>query len=241
MTQYFQYDQFESAYGRKIAGLIHVGANEGQELQTYLDAGIRHIKLFEPLKDPFERLLAVIAKINDNSMIEAYNVALGAEEKTSQMFVADNAGASSSLLEPMENQRVWKKIHFDATETVDIAPLSHYRSADDPHNMLLLDVQGYELEVLRGAADMIGGFDYVISELNREKSYKGSAGVADIDQFMTEHGFRRMETYWLSRYWGDALYVRADLIPASKLPIEVDQKKPRGLLKRLIYSILGRV
>jgi ribonuclease I len=38
--------------------------------------------------------------------------------------------------------------------------------------------------------------------------YAGIPLVADLDEFLSRHGFRRVVTLWNPAGWGDALYVR---------------------------------
>ena len=46
-----------------------------------------------------------------------------------------------------------------------------------------MDVQGYELEVLKGATETLKHVDYVYCEVNRDEVYEGNAYVEEIDEF----------------------------------------------------------
>ena len=63
-------------------------------------------------------------------------------------------------------------------------------------NFINIDVQGYELEVLKGARNTIESIDLILSEINKEEMYKGCAKVEDIDEFLAELGFQRIAHYW---------------------------------------------
>jgi hypothetical protein len=56
-------------------------------------------------------------------------------------------------------------------------------------SLLKLDVQGYELEVLRGCRDMLPLFDYVYAELSFVEFYRGQALADDIMNFLSRSGF----------------------------------------------------
>ena len=112
--------------------------------------------------------------------------------------------------------------------------------ADHPYNGLLLDVQGFELEVMKGAGDLLPCFDYIICEINRVPTYKGSAKVSEIDNALEAAGYRRMETYWMSRNWGDGLYMKQKFITPDMQPREFDNKRKRGFIKRLVYPLIGK-
>ena len=71
-----------------------------------------------------------------------------------------------------------------------------------------MDVQGYELEVLKGAIKTLNQIDYVYCEVNRDEVYENNAYVEEIDEFLAEYGMERMETDWAGDIWGDALYIK---------------------------------
>ena len=72
-----------------------------------------------------------------------------------------------------------------------------------------MDVQGYELEVLRGAKKFLTSIDFIITEVNRANVYKGCALVEELDAFLLNYGFYRAETSWEGVTWGDAFYIKA--------------------------------
>jgi hypothetical protein len=52
-----------------------------------------------------------------------------------------------------------------------------------------IDVQGFEMDVLKGAEMTIGRTDIIVLEANNHEGYKGSAKYYDIDRFMRDHNF----------------------------------------------------
>jgi hypothetical protein len=75
---------------------------------------------------------------------------------------------------------------------------------------LNIDVQGYELEVLKGAKKCLENVYYIIVEVNRAELYQDCPMIGDIDDFLSVFGFSRVETEWRHNRenWGDALYVK---------------------------------
>jgi hypothetical protein len=71
-----------------------------------------------------------------------------------------------------------------------------------------MDVQGYELEVLKGAKKTLENVDYVYCEVNRDEVYEGNAYVEELDEFLSQYNMERVETSWEGQIWGDALYIR---------------------------------
>ena len=64
-----------------------------------------------------------------------------------------------------------------------------------------MDVQGFELEVLKGGENCIKNIDYITTEVNRDEVYKDCAKVEQIDQFLDDYGFIRVETSWEGIIW----------------------------------------
>jgi N-acetylglutamate synthase-like GNAT family acetyltransferase len=79
-------------------------------------------------------------------------------------------------------------------------------------NFLNIDVQGVELQVIRSFGNAIRLMDYIYSEVNEAELYKGCCLVQEIDDYLDVFGFKRAETYMTPKQWGDALYVRKDLL-----------------------------
>jgi len=71
-----------------------------------------------------------------------------------------------------------------------------------------MDVQGYELEVLKGGLETLKQVDYVYCEVNRDEVYENNAYVEEIDKFLSDYDMTRVETDWAGDIWGDALYIR---------------------------------
>jgi hypothetical protein len=76
------------------------------------------------------------------------------------------------------------------------------------YNFLNVDVQGYELEVLKGFGDLLQGIDYIYAEVNSNYLYEGCALVGDLDEYLSNYGFTRVLTSMTVHEWGDALYIK---------------------------------
>ena len=56
--------------------------------------------------------------------------------------------------------------------------------------LLKIDVQGFELEVLRASRPLLGAFEHVYVEASFEVLYAGQALAGDVAAFLRAHGFR---------------------------------------------------
>ena len=189
-----------------IKGVVHIGAHYGEEIQEYVDNGIQKITVFEPLSKNFEVLEQKLQNINAD--IQGYQVALGSEKGSAVMYLSSNEAQSSSILKPKEHLEHHPYVTFEGTEEVEVDVLDEYDISDA--NFMNIDVQGYELEVLKGGKKTLEGIDYVYCEVNRGEMYEGNAMIDEIDQYLGEYGFERVETHWPETWykWGDALYIK---------------------------------
>jgi hypothetical protein len=71
-----------------------------------------------------------------------------------------------------------------------------------------MDVQGYELEVLKGGQEILNNIDYIITEVNRKELYKACVLVDELDSFLENYNMIRVETDWVGDSWGDAFYIK---------------------------------
>jgi FkbM family methyltransferase len=193
----------------QINGIIQIGAHHGNEYET-LKKLSENILMFEPQKKVYEKLFNKLGSFS-NVIIE--NKALGSSRGTMIMYTEQaNGGQSSSLLVPQLHCLQYPGITFNGTEEVEVITLNEYfTNKVFNYNLITLDVQGYELEVLKGSSDLLLNVDYILCEVNRAELYKDCPMVEDIDKFLNNYGFIREITSWDGGTWGDALYVRTNV------------------------------
>jgi FkbM family methyltransferase len=203
-------------YNLNITGIVQVGAHYAEEVKDYIHI-VNKAVLFEPLLENFKVLQANLSKhieIQKNRTgfcpeIIVHRVALG--DKTDQkvnMYLSSNELQSSSILEPYLHLTGHPDVRFTGQEEVDIRRLDEYAEDCYGCNLLMMDTQGYELEVLKGGSDILKHIDYVYCEVNRGEVYRGTALVEDIDAFLKNYDLHRVETCWATNLWGDALYTK---------------------------------
>lgn len=194
-------------YNMDIKGIIHIGAHHGQEIEEYVDNGIQDIIMFEPVSHNFKVLEEKMKNVNAN--IQAYQVALGNEERENVlMYLSDNNLISSSVLKPKVHLQLHPGVGFPGREEVEMQRLDSFAEETANFNFINMDVQGYELEVLKGGSKTLEHVDYVYCEVNRDEVYEGNAYIEEIDEFLSKYGMSRVETDWEGGIWGDALYIK---------------------------------
>ena len=197
-------------YEMNIRGVIHVGAHLGEEYDAYAEIEIADIIFVEPLPECFNILES---RFKDNENVRLINRAAGSLKHEAQIYKSTNQLASSSLLKPKQHLEQHPDVNFYYDDTtVKVDRLDNMLSPNDDHNFLNMDIQGYELEALRGLGDLIHNIDYVLCEVNRKEVYEQCAQVEEIDEFLADFNFKRVETNWAGDSWGDALYIKESLL-----------------------------
>jgi len=119
--------------------------------------------------------------------------------------VASN-GESSSFLKPNRHLQEHPHITFPEELTIKQYPLDQFDTND--YQMLNLDVQGYELEVLKGAERTLNSIKYIYTEVNTNNLYDGCVLLDEMDSWLKEKNFIRKEIYLTPHGWGDAFYMK---------------------------------
>ncbi|MEM6884014.1 MAG: FkbM family methyltransferase [Verrucomicrobiota bacterium] len=146
-------DDLDRIISRTDARMVFdVGANVGQSTGWMRGAFPQaHIHCFEPVRNTFEKLEQRARGVRD---VSCHLLALGAEEKGGVMYTdpqGDRSTRNSFILCPEEN------VVQQEPEEVQVTTLDLFCRSNriDNISFLKLDVEGYELEMLRGADLML--------------------------------------------------------------------------------------
>lgn len=188
-----------------VNGVIHIGGHVGQEIPIYKKINENlPIYVFEPHPQTYSKL---IENIKGYSNIHPYNIALGSKETILELFVDDKEGQCNSLLHPKLHLQQYPEVKFNTKINVLVKTLDSI-DIQDNINFLSMDVQGYELEVLRGSINTIKHINYIMTEINKVELYENGCIINELDDFLNKYQFKRVETTWDGDTWGDAFYIR---------------------------------
>ncbi len=170
--------------------VIDIGANRGQFALVGRHC-FPHARIFsfEPLPEP----AAVYRQVfSHDSEAVLYDSAIGPkpEQRTMQVSARDD---SSSLLPISSLQReIFPGTNEVGTVDVRVAPLNAFVREDDfvGPAMLKLDVQGFELEALRGCESLLSRFDWVYCECSFVELYSGQKLAAEVIDWLSGKGFQ---------------------------------------------------
>lgn len=174
----------------KVRGVIHIGANVGQEREIYAAYGLPVVWI-EPIPAVFQKLVLNIGPFPKQ---KAYNYLVtdtDGEEHT--LYIADNEGASSSVLKFSEHTKMWPDIRYTADLRLKGARLSSIIGAEKidlaAFDALVLDTQGSELKILAGSRGILSRFSYIKVEVPDFESYEGCCQLDALNRFMHQEGF----------------------------------------------------
>ncbi|MFT4855781.1 MAG: FkbM family methyltransferase [Algoriphagus sp.] len=176
---------------KEVSGVVHVGANLGQERELYSKHGLSVVWI-EPIPEIFNQL-QVNLQGHKNQL--AYQVLVTElDGKEYEFHVANNGGASSSILELKEHKDIWPEVDYTKTislRSITLSSLFEKEKIDgSKYQALILDTQGSELLVLRGSLPVLNKFKFIKVEVPDFESYEGCCQLSDINEFMVEHGYK---------------------------------------------------
>lgn len=203
--------------GVRARGVLHVGAHEAEEADTYARWGWTPPAIWvEMLPDKAEFLRTKFSGDPQNRIIEA--ACWDSDGVTITINRSDNT-QSSSLLPPKEHLSAHPDVHFRSEGNVVTRRLDGLLSDDTRFDFLCIDTQGAELHVLRGLGSFLARVKYAYVEVNEREHYEGGAALPDLDDFFRRKGFVRSATRMVDGTlgWGDALYVRVDNLRAREI------------------------
>lgn len=212
-------ERMRAALTRDKLIIADVGAAAGPETHWLELAEFIHLLTFEPL--PRENVP------KPEYLWTNFQVALGAERRQAELRLMKNPDAST--LREVNHPRIDDFVIADGlkqtgTLPIELDTLDHClesRAGLSPH-FLKVDVEGADLDVLRGAQKTLQESILAIKiEVSFLERHKGAPFFSDTDAFLREHGFQIFQLSqekWIRRNnvygyttepqlaWGDALY-----------------------------------
>lgn len=192
-------------YNLKFEGVLHVGANVGEEASVYHMLGIKKGLFIEANPDIFLKL-----KSNLSSYPEYTALCFAITDESNQevtLHISNNGSQSSSLLQLGTHRIQHPEVYFTGDITVRSMRLADMNI--EGYDFLNMDIQGAELMALRGAGKKLSQFKALYLEVNRHEVYEGCGLIDEVDHYVGKFGFTRVETIWVGG-WGDALYIKKD-------------------------------
>lgn len=171
------------------ATVVDVGANRGQfSLIARLRRPGSQIIAFEPLSEPASVLRSLF---REDDHFALHRLALGDREEELEMRVTVDDDSSSLLPIGKLQEQIFDTTQR-GTEKVGVRRLDTVTDGAEFQRPVLLkiDVQGFELSVLKGALETLEFIDFILVESSFIALYDNQALASDVIQFLSGHGFK---------------------------------------------------
>jgi FkbM family methyltransferase len=189
----------------QCSGILHIGAHVGQEAAAYFKQEKPAI-FVEPDPNTYEILTKNIKPFNKNQ--KSYMWLLGDEEHEVPFHVASNEGQSSSIFQ-FNSEHSFRDVQTSniITKQMTRLDLKFTQSELQEYDYWVIDVQGAELQVLKGAGDLIKGCKFLFVETSTEEFYQGGTLWPALKEFLEKSGFIYLVTPRNSKHL-NVLFIR---------------------------------
>jgi len=206
---YINIKYLSDKYGLKISGILHLGAHKAEEAAAYKEIGASKVIWIEGNPELITILKTELQKYKNQFV---YNVLVSDTDNEQVNFNVTNNLQSSSILELGTHKEHSPNVSVDhklplLTHRLDTFFTNNHINISDC-NFLNIDLQGAELSAMKGLGDYLKYFDYIYTEINIGQVYKNCPVLFELDTFLHQQGFIRVETYLTPRQWGDAFYLK---------------------------------
>jgi FkbM family methyltransferase len=195
-----------------IDSIWDIGANQGQfAFMAHCVWPQLSIYSFEPDPDSFEHLQKNFTKYAIPG--QPHNIALGAEQASLELRRYANPVNNSFLNRQEHNENEsYDKVIVDCN-TLDTL---HTALPNTKAAFLKLDVQGFELAVIKGSAEFLRHCRYVLAEVSFSSSYTNGAHADEVMLALREHGFECIQMLDLLRDKQTGHILEADMLFVNK-------------------------
>lgn len=227
--------------------IFDIGACEGEDsIRYYRLFNNSSIFAFEPLPENFQLCIQNFSLIQTDRL-KAFQVALSDKPGISKFYVSsgrpsglensdwDYGNKSSSLYPPDLVCKKYDWLKFDKEILVRTQTIERFCNDQfvDHIDFIHLDVQGAELDVLKGCGQILSNVKAIWVEVENISIYKGQPLKKDIEKFMKISGFFKITDTTIWNDYGDILYINSKYF--SRSSIFALKARIRSKLK-LIYS-----
>jgi FkbM family methyltransferase len=179
----------------EVSVVVDVGANKGQfsllARQRWPQA---FIYAFEPLDAAAASYRAVFTR---DALTRLQQSAVGDVPGKADLHISRRQDSSSLLPVGELQNRIFPGTEETGTVSVPVVRLQDVLRREDLGEAALLkiDVQGYELQVLKGAGELLRQFKYVYAECSSLELYTGQALAHEVSAHLDSSGFRLLNAF----------------------------------------------
>ena len=187
--------------------IIDIGSNKGQFIllieKIYPN---KNIYSFEPIKEMIDKQKKFFSYKNN---IIFHNIALGSSTTLKEFLITARMD-SSSFLKIVSDKNKSKNYDIVENRNIQINTLDNLLINEKiSHPVLIkIDVQGYELEVLRGANNLLKKTDYLLLEVSKNEMYQNQPIEKVIVEYLKNLNFDILKSNNWSKIQNTNFYQR---------------------------------
>jgi FkbM family methyltransferase len=175
--------------------LIFIGANDMSNIRSYVPH-YQNAIFVEAIPSIYDILMVTLESINksyNTNYIGSNCLVSEIDGKEYSFNVFSNKGASSSLYKA--NPKVWKWPHVTQTDTLSLKATTVeqiIKKYNWNHSLydVILDVQGAELDVLKGFGSAnLKNVETLTTEISTKPYYEGGVLFKDLNNYLQSEGF----------------------------------------------------
>lgn len=179
--------RIHESFVERSGGVLHIGAHKGQEAHWYNEYSAQ-VLWIEANPEIYNFLIQQIASFENQKAMLAL---LGDVNQEAVPFHVSSNDAASSSIYQFGSELGFEGLSFTKTLHLPMVRLDSIISATDaasyPH--WVLDVQGSELNVLRGSGDLLEQCLSIYVEVSTREVYKGGVLFQELKEFLIDKGF----------------------------------------------------
>lgn len=223
---------FLSQNGLTIDKVLHVGAHECEERTVYNSVGVSDdnivwvdansdlvSKMKETLPIP-DRIHHLVVSDVDNEEVD-FNITNNFQ--SSSILPLGTHKTSYPHISVVQQRKLltsrldtWINSNLKVREIFTPSEGSSAGKSPGGVSLINLDIQGVELRALKGLGSYLSSFKIIYTEVNTEHVYEGCDLLEDMDSYLEEQGFVRVEIRMEKQNWGDAIYLHKSLLPNNE-------------------------
>ena len=191
--------------------LIDVGSHKGEFLKSFLD--INKIRKFYCFEHQIEVFKFLKKEFKNNKKVKLHNFALGESQGKKKIYISNLT--SLSTMSKFDDKSFWLKfknlIVGDKRRSNSVSRIKQkkidmiFKNISLKKSFLKIDVEGYELNVLKGCEKKIKEIPYVLVENHTFSQYHNKFNL--VNEFLNNNNFVIVKRfYYPTFHYKDVLY-----------------------------------
>ena len=208
----FHYDSiYNYSKNLNFVIMIDVGSHEGEFISRFLNFNkIKKFFCFEPNSILYKKL---IKKYKSNKKISLFDCALGQNFSIQKLFLSNLTYTSTiSSFNKDSNYLKFKNLILKDQNNQKFISIKQkkfdeiFKKKNIKNSFLKIDVEGYELNVLKGAPKKIKDVKYILIEHQFSNQYKNN--FKSVERLLFKYKFKKIKSfYYPTLHYRDILFI----------------------------------